>query len=267
MSELKQDTSDRHFRSLMTLNLLGWTVFFVLFNCYCVFWREYGVGIGFDLVDSLRWFFKEWGVWALLSPLFIYGLEHKFGEFSVWKSRFATVVVFIFLVFTARLLLNAGEYPAEVGATLVHLFPKYSSGLIIFMGIWFFARKEQSVKGGVVQTQLDTQQQSILVEHNGLNTRIPYSDIVSVKTAGNYLEIETNSQTYLHRTTLKSLLETLPQDQFKQVHRSHVINMHKLQKLTNLDNGGGMAILSNQQTVPVSKRHKSQLKSLVVSSV
>lgn len=83
--------------------------------------------------------------------------------------------------------------------------------------------------------------------------------IYSLKAAGNYIEITCEEQTYLKRATLKQLIVELPHDNFLQVHRSYAINVEKLIRITNTESGCGIASLSNQQDIPISKRFKPKL--------
>lgn len=263
---IRQIVTQPAFIHLLKLNYIGWVIFFVVFNCYCVFWREYGVKIGFELNDSLFWFFKEWGAWVLLSPILLLALENPKGKLPQWLNIVIVSTLFLIAVFTARIYLNNGEYAQEAFTVVVVLFPKYLSGFSIYMILWYFIKTTNDTQSHLVDNSQQEAPPSLVIEHNGLKVNIQLDNILSLKTAGNYIEIDDGERTYLKRTTLKSMLGELPEQYFVQVHRSYAINHRKLNKLTHLENGSGMAILSNQQTIPVSKRYKSHLKSIAVSS-
>lgn len=267
MNNLNQIVGQSALSTLIKFNYFGWAIFFVVFHFYCVFWREYGANIGFSFNDSLIWFFKEWGAWVLLSAGLLYLLEKPMDKIPRWVNIVLTSLCFLLAVFGARVYLSSGEYAVETLTIIVVLFPKYLSAFVIFMTLWYFVKQHLEASHAVEGENQDLAElPCILIEHNGLNVSVLLDNIVSLKTAGNYVEIHDGERTYLKRTTLKNMLSELADNNFVQVHRSYVINLNKLHRLINLENGSGMAILVNQQNIPVSKRYKSSLKSMAISS-
>ncbi|CAM3762774.1 LytR/AlgR family response regulator transcription factor [Rheinheimera salexigens] len=80
-------------------------------------------------------------------------------------------------------------------------------------------------------------------------------EILMIEAAGNYMCIHTLNETMVIRETLKELLLRLP-EQFVQVHRSILLNLHHVHKLQP-HNNDYQFILSNGQQVHASRRYKT----------
>lgn len=243
-------------------NLTGWFCYWIVFNVYCIFWREYALPDVYSFLDSNVWFVKEWIAWLVLSMVLIYYLRHLHTNLNLWVKLFLGAIVCLSVSIVVRSLFNNGEYPTEPIAISVIILPKYASAYCIVVASWLFFE-------GFVRREPEMSEQSpgkvgesisIEVEHRGLSLTLRVSDIVSLKAAGNYVEIATGNETYLQRTTLTQLLEELPEQRLMRVHRSYAINIDKLQGLVNTENGAANAILTNQLAIPVSKRYKLALK-------
>ena len=264
---------NQSFATAIKQNYLGWLGFFILFNLYCALWRQYGLQIDYNLMESLTWFVKEWGIWLLISPMMLYWLEWSQGKFSVILRVGIAGAVGIALALIARVYLNTGEYPSGWMSIIVIMLPSYLPACVIFFALWYFIRLRS---GSTFEYHGDESSQrvrlkdepetSISLDHQGLHMSLVESEIFSLKTAGNYVEIHCAEKSYLKRTTLKDLLSEFSEGRFLQVHRSHAINISKLVKLVNTENGGGSAILTNQKAVPISKRYKADLKSIQISN-
>jgi two-component system, LytTR family, response regulator len=123
------------------------------------------------------------------------------------------------------------------------------------------------------RTALDKQPQLPVAE---LNNKLTFKtgastlllddiEIKLIEAAGNYMCIHTLNETVVIRETMKELLHRLP-EQFVQVHRSTVLNLHHVHKLQP-HNNDYQFILSDGKIVNASRRYKmnwsEQLTSLV----
>ena len=83
--------------------------------------------------------------------------------------------------------------------------------------------------------------------------KLKYNDILLIEAKGDYINIKTNTKDYLVHTTLKKLLDKLPQDRFLQIHRSFVINFNKIIDIE--DN----SVLIEKSVVPISRSNRPEL--------
>ncbi|WP_157982705.1 LytR/AlgR family response regulator transcription factor [Idiomarina ramblicola] len=61
---------------------------------------------------------------------------------------------------------------------------------------------------------------------------LPVQDVLWIKGAGNYVEVYTEDDKYLHRTTLHTLVKQLDTTKFARIHRSTIVNLLKIKELS-----------------------------------
>ena len=83
--------------------------------------------------------------------------------------------------------------------------------------------------------------------------KIDMASITLIKAKGDYIEIKTDTKNYTVHNTLKSIQQKLPESQFLKVHRSYVINVHKIIDIE--DN----SVLINKDVIPVSRANRPEL--------
>jgi len=81
-----------------------------------------------------------------------------------------------------------------------------------------------------------------------------YNEILYFSADGNYLHVHTNAKKYTIRRSLTNILQDLSGDIFKQVHRSYIVNSHKITRKSK-----GKVFL-NDKEVPISRKYDKALK-------
>src|ERR1700744_1508108 len=66
------------------------------------------------------------------------------------------------------------------------------------------------------------------VKCDGKIERLTYDEVIYIEAMANYVIIYTPTDKLIVYLTIKGLLEKLPQDKFAQVHKSYIVNMHKV---------------------------------------
>lgn len=94
---------------------------------------------------------------------------------------------------------------------------------------------------------------SLVVKDGDFNVELPLEDINFIESEGNYLLFYTDKKTYKSRSTIKQVLEVLPESNFAQVHRAYVVNKTKIEKYTNKE------LVINNILIPVSKTYTDQI--------
>lgn len=95
---------------------------------------------------------------------------------------------------------------------------------------------------------------------------IPVEDILFIAASAPYIAIHTAEKTYLHTETLKSMGNKLDPQQFIRVHKSTVINISKVASYKSRLNGDYDLLLSNEETVRLSRNYAHSFKLLLHSS-
>jgi len=96
----------------------------------------------------------------------------------------------------------------------------------------------------------------IFVRYRDKMVKVVIEDILFVKADGNYCLITTSEKEYILSVPLKTLEESLPTTHFMRTHRSYVVNLTKIEALT--DNQEFLTLGGNKH-VPVSRRFKPEV--------
>lgn len=99
---------------------------------------------------------------------------------------------------------------------------------------------------------------SFLLVKDGYDTvKIDLSDIKWLKSHNNYTEIVTNTKKILQRKSLQETHELLPQDIFLRVHRSYVVNVNFITKVTSSN------LVLGPDLVPLSRSKKEEVIKII----
>lgn len=105
--------------------------------------------------------------------------------------------------------------------------------------------------------------EAISIKDSGEITRVMVANIDWVDAAGDYMCIHTNDgQTHILRRTMKELEHELDPRLFVRVHRSAIVNVNTIAKLQMLSNGEHQLMLTNGQSVKVSRSYKDRVKTV-----
>ena len=168
--------------------------------------------------------------------------------------------------------------------------------LILSLGMLFFARdlQTQKIKLEYRSNHLTNQNQHLLHQHSELeknnealqkknfilkkrkqvehattqeswttlsdNQQIKHADIMHIRSDGHYLEffLKGKDKPNIDRNTIKKLMMELPAHNFARVHRSHIVNIHKIQQLKSTE-----IILTDGRVIPLSRTYKQSIKALI----
>ena len=260
--------SQHHFNETLKTSYKAWFVYFIIFNIYCIFWRQYVMTEQYDFWDSLYWWFKEWGMWLVLTPVHLKGLSWLSTKISLPKTTCLMATMIVSIAVAIRILIAQPDDSQQVATNMVALLPKYSVTYTFITLFWYFNFYRKQLGSSEKTVPLNSKkeptkklsEQSLSVEHLGLTITVPYLDIYAIKSSGNYVDIYCRDAQYIKRSTLKELLLLLPKNKFMQVHRSYIVNLSQVEKLTNNETGTGLLTLTNMNTINVSKKLKTQVK-------
>lgn len=91
-------------------------------------------------------------------------------------------------------------------------------------------------------------------KNKGEHIRLKITDIIYLRADDVYLDIVTKDKTYLHRSSLKKILDVLPKQLFINTHRAYVVNLQHVSKIT-LE-----TVELKGVSVPLSRTYKQELK-------
>ena len=251
---------DKQIRKEWQISSIGWSVVILFLTTIDAFY-DLSVAPEDQLNNVWYWAIQEWGLWFIITPLLFRALsliEQK-KRHTMSYSLLACIGVFVFAM-GAQAIFDLYALNDPIPYTFLYFAPLHP--LVIFVNVYLWQRliKPKSVQLDASQTE---QAACIAVEHNGQCIDIPYAEIIQFNSASNYVEICTAQQTWLKRTTLKELEANLPNNTFIRTHRSHLVNINLIKKVTIKPSGSGYVVLSNDHAVALSKAHKKAVKSFL----
>lgn len=106
----------------------------------------------------------------------------------------------------------------------------------------------------------------VAVRSIGKIERIDIHEIIWLGAAANYVELHLIDRVILHRTTISSMEERLPSNQFMRLHRTALVRVDAIRRLETNHEGAYFAFLSNGDQVRVSDSHIKKVKKILAQS-
>ena len=106
-------------------------------------------------------------------------------------------------------------------------------------------------------------QHRIVVKDNGLIRIIPAQDIQYIEANDDYVKIVTKEGSFLKKSTLAHIEQSLDPQHFVRVHRSYLVPVNQLSRIEPYEKDGHIALLHCGAKVLVSKNGMVKLKSLL----
>lgn len=103
----------------------------------------------------------------------------------------------------------------------------------------------------------------IAVKSSAYITVVQVEDVEWITAAGNYVEVHTGKETHLIRESMSMLEKKLDPDIFTRIHRSVIVKVNCVKKLSPLFNGDYVVILKNGIKLNMSRNYSGKLLSLL----
>lgn len=248
---------DKQIHKEWQISSIGWSVVILFLTTIDAFY-DLSVAPEDQLNNAWYWALQEWGLWFIITPLLFRALsliEQQKRHITTF-SLLTCIGTFIFAM-GAQAIFDFYALNDPIPYTFLYFAPLHP--LVIFVNIYLWQRliKPKPAQLNVSQTE---KQACITVEHNGRCIDIPCAHIIQFNSASNYVEICTAQKTWLKRATLKEIETKLPDNTFIRTHRSHLVNIKLIKKVTIKPSGSGYVVLSNDNAVALSKAHKKAVK-------
>ncbi|RYE26300.1 MAG: response regulator [Sphingobacteriales bacterium] len=125
------------------------------------------------------------------------------------------------------------------------------------------AVKTESLQDILSNSVYEGYQHRIVVKDNGMIRIIPAQDIHYIEANDDYVKIVTNDGSYLKKSTLGHIEQSLDPQQFIRVHRSYLVPVTQLSKIEPYEKESHVALLHCGSKVLVSKSGMAKLKSVL----
>jgi two-component system, LytTR family, response regulator len=102
--------------------------------------------------------------------------------------------------------------------------------------------------------------EKLAIKDGGSTTFVPVRDIDWVDAAGDYMCVHVKGETHIMRTTMKELEALLDPTVFQRVHRSTIVNLDRVEKVSSHINGEFHLTLSCGTSLKMSRSYKDKVK-------
>jgi two-component system LytT family response regulator len=106
-------------------------------------------------------------------------------------------------------------------------------------------------------------EQKIAIKTQDSTVLVDIEDVDWVDAAGDYMCLHVKGETLILRSTLKNLMDRLDPDTFKRVHRSTIVNLSRIVRVTPLKKGEYMLDLGNDERLKVSRNYRDAIKAFL----
>ena len=100
----------------------------------------------------------------------------------------------------------------------------------------------------------------IMIKSDGRSVITDPDEIERIEAEGNYARVFLRKGELLIRESLTDLERRLPADQFARVHRSHIVNLGRVQEIQPMFKGDFVVRLKSGLTVPLSRKYRPQIE-------
>jgi len=105
----------------------------------------------------------------------------------------------------------------------------------------------------------------ILINDNKTTLNIDVNEVVFIKSEGNYVEVFEKDKKYLIRTTLKKIIEQNKQPEFIRCHKSYIVNLNKIKRITGNSKGYKLFLTGYKEPIPASPKTGNKIKEKLTS--
>lgn len=99
------------------------------------------------------------------------------------------------------------------------------------------------------------------IKDGGQTLLVSFDDIDWIDAAGDYMCIHANGHTHIMRSTMRELEQRLPQH-FVRIHRSTIVNLHRVQSVKAMTKGESILQLEGETCLKVSRNYRKAVQPL-----
>lgn len=104
-----------------------------------------------------------------------------------------------------------------------------------------------------------TQTAQLAIKDRDTTVVLPWTDVDWIEAAGDYLCVHALGETHVMRCTMKAMEKQLDKQQFVRVHRSTIINTHRVTKIRSHINGEYFLTMNDGKQVKVSRSYRASI--------
>jgi two-component system LytT family response regulator len=106
-------------------------------------------------------------------------------------------------------------------------------------------------------------QQRLVIKAKGRVVFLNLDEIDWVEAAANYVRLNAGKESYVLRETISRTAERLNPNQFIRIHRSTIVNVHKIKELIPVNSGEYVVVLRNGKELSCSRGYRAILQRMI----
>ncbi len=239
---------------------------------------------------ALWWGLKDWYLWGALAPVVLWITRSAPPVRKRWMAAlalhllaalFLSILHSVLAISLSALVEGLGTTP--FGEHVERLFLKrYTLNLITYAAIAAVVSALQFHRASAVRERRDDRLgtgppkapaksdgepvERLLVRRDDRKRFVHVNRIERIEAEGNYVRIHAGEETFLERRTLKSLEDQLDSSRFLRVHRSHIVNVDRVDRIEPGFKGAHEVVLRDGTTVPLSRKYGKRLEERIGES-
>ena len=132
---------------------------------------------------------------------------------------------------------------------------------LLEMVVSLSGKSEDAIRDVLLTDDIPENQIDRLAIKDGASTSfVPIRDIDWIDAAGDYMCVHVGNRTHIMRTTMKELESRLAASVFQRVHRSTIVNLERVEKVSSHMNGEYYLTLIGGSTLKMSRSYKNKIK-------
>ncbi len=241
------------------------------------------VSLRYDNNEAERWFsfyfFNQlitWGQWTLWLPLFVWSITNVMQVFKeVYKAYALIIFLSLLLAFVATTAEAAmwhhfyntspdWDWGRVWKASISNNFSThflFCLSILLITVLRQFIYINKAIKSSLPTIRMDkgSIEGSLMIRSQGQLEFIRLQEISHLAASGSYVEIFSNGNKIVVTGTLKQFVEQLPPSHFLRIHRSYVVRVDQVAKLTPLTNEDYQVTTINGHQLRLSRSYKDVL--------
>lgn len=237
-------------------------------------------GVGVATWEPWAWEITSGLAWLALVPVILafdrrFPLHHSDPLRNyLWHALFSVVASALHItgMVALRELVYAvaggdygfGPWLAEFGYEYLKDVRTYAGFIALIYLYRLVLRRWQGEAGFLQQGREGTAPEPVtdrfLVKKLGREFLVRVEDIDWIESAANYVNLHVGERVYPLRETMAAIEQKLAPRGFARVHRSAIVNLDRVREIEPFDTGDARAHLSTGRAIPVSRRHRQELR-------
>jgi hypothetical protein len=247
--------------------LIAWALYFSGVCAYCLVHQAVVRQITPDVAGTVLLALREWGVWLISTPIVFRVLSARKDGPGAWRfcARVGGIVVPASLL--VPLAVDAVTDTRDFASTTAIFLPRYAAVFLVVCLAWhvFLRRRNEPLQQSSAAEEGSDRlapARTLLVSKGADECVLQVERVQYVSAAGNYVEVAAGGQVYLMRATMKQVEELLSGEQFMRIHRSHIVNLQEIERMSTQRSGHGSVHLRCGKVLSMSKSYRAELRKL-----